>query len=58
MSLSHEMTVYAAKTIGLIWMLAFFLIVVLLAYRPSRKAAHERAARSVLIDREPRGKGR
>ncbi|MCB1494318.1 MAG: CcoQ/FixQ family Cbb3-type cytochrome c oxidase assembly chaperone [Bauldia sp.] len=58
MNLTHEMAVYAAKTAGLIWMLAFFLIVVLLAYRPSRKSAHERAARSVLIDREPRGKDR
>lgn len=58
MSLSHEMTVYAAKTVGLIWMLAFFLIVVLLAYRPSQKAAHERAARSILMDRETGGTGR
>ena len=46
---SHETLVLLAKTFGLFWMMVFFVIVVVLAYRPSRKAAHERAARSVLL---------
>ncbi len=58
MNLTHEMTVYAAKTIGLFWMLTFFLIVVVLAYRPRRKAAHNRAARSILMSDEIPGEQR
>lgn len=58
MSLTHEMTVFAAKTIGLVWMMGFFLIVVVLAYWPSRKAAHERATRSILMNSDPQGKGK
>ncbi len=49
--MTHDMLVYVAKTFGLLWMMGFFLIVVVLAYRPSRKAAHERAARSILPGR-------
>lgn len=48
--MSHDTLVLIAKTVGLLWMMGFFIIVVLLAYRPSRKAAHERAARSILAD--------
>ena len=48
MSPSHDDLVFLAKTAGLIWMMGFFVIVVVLAYRPSRRAAHERAARSIL----------
>ncbi|MEP0321922.1 cbb3-type cytochrome c oxidase subunit 3 [Bauldia litoralis] len=58
MSVTHEMTVFAAKTIGLAWMMGFFLIVVIRAYWPSRKAAHERAARSILMSSDTQGKGR
>jgi cytochrome c oxidase cbb3-type subunit 4 len=46
--MSHETFVFIAKTFGLIWMMAFFLIVVARAYRPGAKAAHDRAARSIL----------
>lgn len=56
MILTHDTLVYIAKTFGLFWMMAFFLIVVALAYRPSRKASYERAARSILpIDDSPEG---
>ena len=50
--MSHDLLVYLAKTVGLIWLMGFFLIVVIRAYRPSRRAAHEAAARSILPDRE------
>lgn len=55
--MTHEMLVYIAKTFGLLWMMGFFAVVVVLAYRPSRKAAHERAARSILPDRGAPGHG-
>ncbi len=54
---SHDTLVLLAKTFGLFWMMAFFVIVVILAYRPSRKAAHERAAHSILQGADGEGKG-
>lgn len=48
--MTHDTLVFTAKTFGLFWMFGFFAVVVVLAYRPSRKAAHERAGRSILID--------
>lgn len=48
MTIAHDTMVFLAKTVGLGWMMTFFIIVVALAYRPSRRAAHERIARSVL----------
>ena len=48
--MSHDLLVYLAKTVGLVWMMGFFIVVVLLAYRPSLRARHERAARSILPD--------
>lgn len=53
--MSHETLVLIAKTFGLFWMMGFFVIVVILTFRPSRRAAYERAARSILPDpqREP-----
>ncbi len=48
MSVTHDTLVYFAKTFCLLWMMAFFLIAAVLTYRPSRKSAYERAARSVL----------
>lgn len=53
MSVSHDFLVLFAKTFGLIWMLGFFLIVLVLAYRPGARAGHDRAARSILQDRPP-----
>lgn len=46
--MTHESLVFLAKTAGLVWMMGFFAIVVVRAYSPSRRAAYERAARSVL----------
>jgi len=45
---SHDTLVLVAKTFGPIWMLGFLLIVAIRAFAPSRRAAHERAARSIL----------
>ena len=46
--MSHDVLVYLAKTVGLIWLMAFFVIVVIRTYNPSRLSAHDRAARSIL----------
>ena len=46
--MSHDVLVLLAKTFGPIWMLGFLLIVAIRAFAPSRRAAHERAARSIL----------
>ena len=46
--MTHDILVYLSKTVGLIWLMGFFLIVVVLAYRPSARAAQDRAARSIL----------
>lgn len=47
--MSHATLVLIAKTFGLIWLMGFFLIVVVLAYRPSARAGHDRAARAILL---------
>ena len=46
--MTHEAYVLIAKIFGPIWMAGFFLIIVIRAYSPSRRAEHERAARSIL----------
>jgi cytochrome c oxidase cbb3-type subunit 4 len=46
--MTHETLVMIAKTFGLFYLMGFFLIVVILTFRPSRKAGAERAARSIL----------
>ncbi|MBK0401314.1 cbb3-type cytochrome c oxidase subunit 3 [Limibaculum sp. M0105] len=46
--MSHDMLVLIAKTFGPLWMMGFFLVVVIRAYSPRRRAAQERAARSIL----------
>lgn len=46
--MSHDTLVLLAKTFGPIWMMGFLLIVALRVYAPSRRAAHDRAAKSVL----------
>ncbi len=48
--MTHDLLVYLAKTVGLIWLMGFFLIVVIRAYSPSRRRAYDRAARSILED--------
>lgn len=46
--MSHDLLVYLSKTVGLIWLMGFFLIVLVRAYSPSRRAAYEAAGRSIL----------
>lgn len=46
--MTHDLLLYLSKTVGLIWLMGFFIIVVIRAYSPSRRAAHDAAARSVL----------
>ncbi len=46
--MTHETLVLIAKIFGPIWMMGFFLIVVIRAYAPSRRADHDRVARSIL----------
>lgn len=48
--MTYETLVFAAKTFGPIWMMGFFIIVVIRAYHPKRREAHERAARSILVE--------
>lgn len=47
--MSHDALVFIAKTAGLLWLMGFFVIVVVVAYRPSARAAQERVARSILV---------
>ncbi|MEI2806120.1 cbb3-type cytochrome oxidase subunit 3 [Albidovulum sp.] len=47
--MSHDLLVYIAKTFGLLWMMGFFLVVLIRTYAPSRRAAHDRAAHSILL---------
>lgn len=49
--MTHDLLVYLSKTVGLIWLMGLFIIVVIRAYSPSRRAAHDRAARSILEER-------
>lgn len=46
--MSYELLAYLAKTLGLVWMMGFFVIAVLYVYRPGARATYRRAARSVL----------
>ncbi|MFV0296997.1 MAG: cbb3-type cytochrome c oxidase subunit 3 [Hyphomicrobiaceae bacterium] len=48
--MSHETYVFIAKTFGLLWMMGFFIIVLIQTFRPSKRAAYDRVARSVLQD--------
>ncbi len=50
--MTHDMLVYLSKTVGLVWLTGFFVIVVIRAYNPSRRSAYEAVARSVLRDAE------
>ena len=50
--MTHDILVYLSKTVGLIWLMGFFLIVVIHAYSPSRRKAYDAAARSVLPSTE------
>ncbi len=51
--MTYETLAFLAKTFGPIWMMGFFIIVVIRAYNPKRRAAHEKAARSILTEQGP-----
>jgi len=46
--MSHDTLVLIAKTVGLAYLMVFFLIVMVQTYRPSRKKAADHAALSIL----------
>lgn len=46
--MTHDILVYLSKTVGLIWLMGLFLVVVIRAYSPSRRKAYDAAARSIL----------
>jgi cytochrome c oxidase cbb3-type subunit IV len=50
--MSHDTAVLLAKTLGLLYLIGFLVIVVILTMRPSRKAASDHAARSILTDED------
>lgn len=54
--MSHDLLVLVAKIFGPIWMMGFLVIVAIRAYAPSRRAAHDRAARSILRPEDGMGK--
>ena len=45
--------VVIAKTFGPLWMMGFFVIVIIRAYNPKRRAAYDRVAQSVLTEEPP-----
>ena len=50
--MTHDILVYLSETVGLIWLMGFFLVVVIRAYSPSRRKAFDAAALSVLPSEE------
>lgn len=46
--MSHDLALFLAKIFGLFYLMGFFILVVIHTYRPSRKAAADRAATSIL----------
>ena len=50
--LSHDTAVWLSKTIGLFYLMAFFLIAAVYAYWPSKRETFERAGQSIFDDEE------
>ena len=46
--MSHDFALFLAKTVGLFYLMGFFIVIVIQTYRPSRKAGADRAARAIL----------
>jgi cytochrome c oxidase cbb3-type subunit 4 len=46
--MSHDFALFLAKTVGLFYLMGFFILIVIHTYRPSRKAKADEAARSIL----------
>lgn len=51
--MTYETLAFLAKTLGPIWMMGFFVIVIIRAYNPKRREGHERAANSILTEQTP-----
>lgn len=47
--MSHDLALFLAKTVGLFYLMGFFILIVIHTYWPSRKAGADRAASSILI---------
>ena len=47
--MSHDLALFIAKTFGVFYLMGFFILIVIHTYRPSRKAAADRAATSILV---------
>jgi len=50
--MTHETFVFIAKTFGLFYLMGFFLIVIIVTCRTSRRAAADHAARSILTEED------
>ncbi|MCX8508089.1 MAG: cbb3-type cytochrome c oxidase subunit 3 [Rhodobacteraceae bacterium] len=46
--MNHDLALFLAKTVGLLYLMGFFILIVVHTYRPSRKAVADRAATSIL----------
>ncbi|MGB4865106.1 MAG: cbb3-type cytochrome c oxidase subunit 3 [Hyphomicrobium sp.] len=52
MTVDHLDVVYVAKTYGLVFLVAFFVIATVYAYWPSNRQRFEEAAKSVIDDED------
>lgn len=50
--MTHDVALFLAKTVGLFYLMGFFVVIVIHTYRPSRKAGADRAARSILTQED------
>lgn len=53
MEISHELLVYLAKTLGLLYFVGMSLVVVIFACWPANKKRFQRAAESIFDDEKP-----
>ncbi len=53
--MTYDTLVVLAKVFGPIWMMGFFIIVIIRAYNPKRRAAYDQVAQSVLSEQPPEG---
>ena len=50
--MSHDLALFLAKTLGLFYLMGFFILIVIHTYWPTRKAGAERAAKSILTSED------
>lgn len=46
--MTHDFALFLAKTVGLFYLMGFFIIILIHTYLPSRKAQADRAANAIL----------